>query len=434
MYRILIVDDDAIVVEGLSQLLAVHYNDALDICKAYGSEEASDMMKRTKLDIVISDIDMPWKSGLDMADDIIHYWPKCRIIFLTGYSDFNYIYSAMKKRASHFVLKTERDEHLLSVVQSVIDELDTERKKQDVLQRVHTELEYLRPLLTREWLQALLEEQEKGLALMEKGGGECLIQAEAPFLLLVGHARWQEGTQWETKIQSYGYVLNVFKELLPPLLVSNGFVTNDSLFVWLIQPRQEDETFLDEDGHLAWHPVADYLKGVLEDIQNEFIALLGLEISFVFQSQPQRWDTWKRELDLLQEKVQQCMSGNVHLSILDVGRLVQNNDTGRWVQEVHAFITNHLSDDLSLVRIAEQVHMNPSYLSRYYKQVTGHNLSDFITDTRLQAAKKWIVEERLKFQDIAFRLGFNSPSYFTTFFKKLTGQTPQEYREAQILE
>ena len=90
MYRILIVDDDAIVVEGLYQLLAAHYENELDLCKAYGPEEALDIIMKTKLDIVISDIDMPGRSGLELADDLIRYWPKCRLLFLTGFSDFNY--------------------------------------------------------------------------------------------------------------------------------------------------------------------------------------------------------------------------------------------------------------------------------------------------------------------------------------------------------
>ncbi|NKI24730.1 response regulator [Paenibacillus dendritiformis] len=434
MYRILIVDDDAIVVDGLSQLLAAHYQEELDICKAYGAEEASAIIKRTKLDIVISDIDMPWKSGLDMADDIMRYWPKCRIIFLTGYSDFNYIYSAMKKRASHFILKTENDDHLLSVIQSVLDEMDAERKKQDVLRRARSELEYLRPLLTREWLQALLEQPQAGQALIAKSGGEWAIQAGSPFLVLVGSARWKEAISWETKMKCYGNVLNVFKALLPPLLAANGFVMTDSLFVWLIQPRKEDASFRNPDGNAVWDQVADYLRGALENIQNEFLSLLDLEVSFFFHRQPLGWDTWKRELDSLRQKVQRRVSGTAHLTIADDGRLQQEDDTERWVREVHEFIASHLSDDLSLVRIAEKVHMNPSYLSRYYKQVTGRNLSESISDARLKAAKRWIVEERLKFHEIAFRLGFNSPSYFTTFFKKLTGQTPQEYREAHLKE
>ncbi|BFH13817.1 AraC family transcriptional regulator [Paenibacillus melissococcoides] len=167
------------------------------------------------------------------------------------------------------------------------------------------------------------------------------------------------------------------------------------------------------------------MRGTLENIQNEFLSLLDLEVSFFFHRQPLGWDTWKRELDYLQQKVQRCISGKVHLTIADVGRLRQEDDTERWVREVHEFIASHLSDDLSLVRIAEKVHMNPSYLSRYYKQVTGRNLSEYFSDARLEAAKRWMVEDRLKFHEIAFRLGFNSPSYFTTFFKKLTGQTPQ---------
>lgn len=429
MYRILIVDDDAIVVEGLYQLLASHFENELDLCKAYGPEEAVEIIKKTRLDMVISDIDMPGRSGLELADDIVRYWPKCRILFLTGFSDFNYIYSAMKKRASHFILKTEKDEHLLSVIQSVMDEVDAERSNRDILKQVNTELHYLRPLLTSEWLKALLDQSEKETDVSTIRGREWLIDENQPFMLLVGYTKWDQPQSWEAKVQSYGYVLNVFAEQLPPLLVSNGFVTHHSLFVWLLQPSQEDSTFLNEEGAMNWDQVADYVRGCLEDIQNGMEYLLGLEVSFVFNREPMEFSSWKREFERLQVKAEQCMASSSHLTILDVGQMRQDAQTERWVQEVHAFIDEHLGDDLSLVRIAEKVHMNPSYLSRYYKQVTGKNVSEYITETRLAAAKKWIIEEKLKFNEIAYRLGFNSPSYFTTFFKKQTGQTPQEYRD-----
>ncbi|WP_088547653.1 response regulator transcription factor [Paenibacillus aquistagni] len=429
MYRILIVDDDAIVVEGLYQLLAAHYENELDLCKAYGPEEALDIIMKTKLDIVISDIDMPGRSGLELADDLIRYWPKCRLLFLTGFSDFNYIYSAMKKRAAHFILKTEKDEHLLAVIQSVIDELEMERSNRDVLKQVSTELHYLRPLLTSEWLKALLDQSEKGAQVSTIRGHEWEIRENEPFMLLIGYTSWDQQQSWEAKVQSYGYVLNLFKEYVPPMLCSSGFVTHDSLFVWLIQPNTEEALFHNAAGSDNWEQIANYVKGFLEDIQNRMEHLLGLEVSFVFKREPLCFDSWKREFELLQQKAYQCMANSSHLTILDIGASRQDQQTERWVQEVHDFIEEHLGDDLSLVRIAEKVHMNPSYLSRYYKQVTGQNVSEYITETRLQAAKRWIVDEGMKFNEIAYRLGFNSPSYFTTFFKKQTGQTPQEYRD-----
>ncbi|MCU6712633.1 response regulator [Paenibacillus sp. J5C_2022] len=434
MYRILVVDDDAIVVEGLVQLLSAHYGEEVDLCKAFGSDEATEMIRKTKLDLVISDIDMPGRNGLDMADEITRYWPKCRIVFLTGFSDFNYIYTAMKKRADHFVLKTENDEHLLAIIQSVLDELKEERKNQDMMRHAHSELQYLRPLLTREWLQALLEQPEMERSLSTEVNDKWNIDAGKPFMLLAGYVRQDEHVFWEKKVQTYGLVLNVFEELLPRLLLSNGFVTDDSVFVWLIQPRAEDSAFTGREGDIDWTGIADYLRGSLEEIQNELLHLQELEMSFVFNRQPLMLASWKGEYQRLLLSVQRLMAGSVHLAIVDAEAPHGGNDMDRCVQAVHDYIEGHLGDDLSLVRIAEQVHLNPSYLSRYYKQATGRNLSEFITETRLQAAKRWMVEEGVKGNEVAFRLGFNSPSYFTTFFKKLTGQTPQEYRDAHVTE
>lgn len=86
---------------------------------------------------------------------------------------------------------------------------------------------------------------------------------------------------------------------------------------------------------------------------------------------------------------------------------------------------------MSLTVISEKVHINPSYLSRYYKQITGRNLIEYIQSTKLAAAIAILANPQLKLNEIAAKLGFDSPSYFTTFFKKMTGTSPQEFRSVQ---
>jgi two-component system response regulator YesN len=100
------------------------------------------------------------------------------------------------------------------------------------------------------------------------------------------------------------------------------------------------------------------------------------------------------------------------------------------IDQIHRYILEHLSGDLSLTAIAEEVHFNPSYLSRYYKQMTGHNLLEYIQTKRLEGALHLMRETNLKLNEIAARVGFDSHSYFTTFFKKKMGVSPQEYRNA----
>ena len=90
-----------------------------------------------------------------------------------------------------------------------------------------------------------------------------------------------------------------------------------------------------------------------------------------------------------------------------------------------------MAGDVSLTAIAEEVHLNPSYLSRYYKQVTGQNLLEYIQSTKLHVAIQLMEKTSLKLNEIAARVGFESPSYFTTFFKRKMGQSPQEYRNSK---
>ena len=86
---------------------------------------------------------------------------------------------------------------------------------------------------------------------------------------------------------------------------------------------------------------------------------------------------------------------------------------------------------LSLSEIADCFHMNPSYLSRFYKQETGLNISDFIMSQRIRKAKKLLERPEFKINEIAQLSGFESSSYFSRAFRKSEGLSPQEWRDAK---
>ncbi len=107
MYRLLIVDDEPVITNGLVQLFEENPEFELDVLKAYSAKEALAIAKKMKLDILVSDIRMPQKSGLQLVDELMYYWPMCRIIFLTGYSEFEYVQEALRKNVDNYILKTE---------------------------------------------------------------------------------------------------------------------------------------------------------------------------------------------------------------------------------------------------------------------------------------------------------------------------------------
>lgn len=84
---------------------------------------------------------------------------------------------------------------------------------------------------------------------------------------------------------------------------------------------------------------------------------------------------------------------------------------------------------LSLTDIAAKVHMNPSYLSQYFKQHTGTNFIDYIVGLRMEEARRLVACTTLRVSEIAERLGYNDTAYFSNAFKKATGQSPLDYRK-----
>ena len=68
-------------------------------------------------------------------------------------------------------------------------------------------------------------------------------------------------------------------------------------------------------------------------------------------------------------------------------------------------------------------------LYRKVKALLGYNINDYILNVRLQKAKHYLNERELSISEIAYKVGFASPAYFSTVFKAKCGMSPKEYRE-----
>ena len=83
--------------------------------------------------------------------------------------------------------------------------------------------------------------------------------------------------------------------------------------------------------------------------------------------------------------------------------------------------------DLSLNDVAAYVHLSPGYLSGEFKKETGVTLKSYLTDVRIEAAKKMMEDGNYKIYEICSAVGYNSSQYFSQAFYKKTGMFPTEY-------
>lgn len=97
------------------------------------------------------------------------------------------------------------------------------------------------------------------------------------------------------------------------------------------------------------------------------------------------------------------------------------------IKNVVSYMTENLTEPLSLQALAEEFHVHPAHLSRKFKKETKQTITDYIHIHRVKHATLLLEEGKTNMLEVANLSGFNSSSYFNRIFKKVTNQTPSAY-------
>lgn len=98
------------------------------------------------------------------------------------------------------------------------------------------------------------------------------------------------------------------------------------------------------------------------------------------------------------------------------------------VGEVLSYIRENYKDEVDLKGLAQKFFINPDYLGRQIKKHTGVSYKQFLNRVRIEKAKELLQRGDCKVYEIAFRVGFKDPNYFSVKFEALEGVTPTQYR------
>lgn len=548
--RLLIVDDMPIIVDDLADMFSETEGLELDVHKAYAPDEAIRILSEHKIDIVLSDIKMPGMNGIELLKEIRDRWPRCKVIFLTSYHDFQYAKDAISLGGFDYILKTEGDEMIVQAVRRAVHAIQEEGRLTDLIEKASVQFAQAKPLIQKEALLNAISGRR--LSIQERqcqfNDVDMPFDPEQPVYLMISRIdAWKETLNFSNRSLMNFAMQNVLQEYVSGSLETLSFSYDRTNVVWFIQPKTPS-LLTDKD----WTRLFRFLYGTLETVQFSCRELLGMQVSFIVSAVPAHWDDVRQafhkldtlihrgiglnrellatdeelenrasthgvrfeatadearlrgldyvELDELlksgrkeefmtryRELVQRlagvehsgtaarlelyhilsalcltCLSSinqefdsahmtaddqtlmnfnpnvawqsysdfftSVFLKWFDYRAKEQKETTHKIITDLQQYIDLHLDGDLSLVRLAEFVHLNPSYLSRLYKQLTGMSLSDYITDVRIRTAKD-LLQGHMKIQEIAEAIGYYSGTAFARFFKKHVQMTPQEYRE-----
>ncbi|MBP1996038.1 response regulator transcription factor [Paenibacillus eucommiae] len=144
MYKILLVDDEPLILEGLEHLIKWEEYGIEIVGKVPSGEEAIAFLKRKQVDIVLTDIRMPGLSGLDVIEFVKSQEMNTRCMILSGYDEFEYVKKAAMLGIDNYLLKPVNKEELSATLLSVIERLEKQASSVEKQRYVREALDILR--------------------------------------------------------------------------------------------------------------------------------------------------------------------------------------------------------------------------------------------------------------------------------------------------
>lgn len=103
-------------------------------------------------------------------------------------------------------------------------------------------------------------------------------------------------------------------------------------------------------------------------------------------------------------------------------------ETENTIEKVINYMSEHYSEKITLTTASKLANMSENYFSKVFKKYAGENFNNYLVNLRINIAKNELVKTDAKIYSIAEHVGFNNVAYFTQVFKKLTGNSPEQYR------
>lgn len=114
---------------------------------------------------------------------------------------------------------------------------------------------------------------------------------------------------------------------------------------------------------------------------------------------------------------------------LDLIQKVLENPANINVRKITEYIHENYCKDLTLDSIAEAVYLSSNYASRLFKKVRKQSIMHYLTQVRMEEAKRLLHNPNYLIDTVAIKIGYGDASYFTKVFKRYEGITPTQYRQ-----
>lgn len=483
MYRVIVVDDEPLIREGVSGYINDTSADFHVEAQLKDGQRALDYLRQNPVDVVITDIRMPNMTGVELAGRLYEEFPEIVVVIISGYREFEYARQAMQYQVQYYLLKpvnlSEIDETLAKIGQT-LREREHSRKQQEQLYEINSL--YMQEFLFDCFTGARSADADvlRRLGLAERPESAVCAVVEADYKNCLGYIR----DRWEYGRDNFcNVILNLLRGELrfykvseqDAVLLMVAVGEESAEFAGLLERSMEQarSTFYEMSGlplkltvvkqmdsllaaldkregvsdmrpmelfkNLLSHINAGDLEGASKLIERFFAALEGVPIEYAhglilnIVTRLLKSGRYERLRDRYSAETVLTAEGLPELERIcrslfnELNCTPEEDDKADVIRQAKRFMDEHYSQDISLADVADAVFLSPAYFSRFFREHTGESFTDYLIRVRMEHAIE-LLRQRKKITDIAQAVGYSSARYFTRAFKQYTGDTPKDYR------
>jgi two-component system response regulator YesN len=416
MYKLLIVDDDEMMREGIEKNINWFELGFQVVGTAADGEEGLELAHQFKPDIVLSDIEMPFMDGIEMGKQILESYPITKLVFLTGYDDFSYAKKALQIKACEYVLKYEDNDMIVDAVLKARLEFEKEKSNQDKEKKYRSLSlnNFLSELLVGGGSEESIEYSANILNLSLDGKRFCVaVIIPCDFEIF-----FDTNLSEEANMDLLSFTIkNQCDELLEKS--QTGYCINYRNRIHLLLDITEQNENLDTQNIPILKEIVESINKVLKInisiyVGSSYLGYQNIPVSYNEALISAEMKNLKQDQDIISyEHIKN--HGNSHLMA---------------IKKVKEYIDENFQNELlSLNEVADTVYLASSYISTLFKKYMGIKFSEYLLNLRISKAKDMLKYTDLKTYEIAEKVGYSNSQYFSVLFKKCSRYSPTEYRQ-----
>ncbi|MDR0986872.1 MAG: response regulator [Ruminococcus sp.] len=486
MLGVMLVDDEKTVRRGLRMMIPWEELGLKVIGESGDGDDGLEKLITLSPDIVIADIRMPGRSGLDMLEEAKKRGFSGKAVILSGYSDFSYAQSAIALGVKKFILKPVDEDELIAELNRLSDEINEERKTEFVKQKGS---EYLQDELIKSLFLGTAEanaitasnlpqERKFTVALISLSDNsdetdmvyDMLNEVSNPLyvkldiehtlgLLFVGSSK-VDATKFMEKIttefaavgktvtsvyeikESYRTAAEIYR--MKFLYMHTGVISPEILAKYWSESG-EPEDIASRFYALVTVNDIEKLLDHLEKLHNIFmsgrftpesIRLIYINtVSEIVKASTKGGEELPTADDIAKiSSLPSLFEINNYVSemLCGISDNVFGDTTQSNIEKIVRYVAANYKSEIRLEGLAQLFGYNSAYLGKVFHKYTGENFNNYLDNIRITEAKRLLESGQYKVYEVAEMVGFSNINYFHNKFKKIVGISPMSYKKAGI--